>query len=155
MLCLGCRTDPILHFDSQRKWIQGTCLTLEDLLNPVEEREVGNSPYRYPGGDAEIVADVRQEQEGLGDKGESGNVSSEDEDTEELLTPQNGIDLCTSLEKLSLQYADTEGFDLWVMQCQLQKLHSHLWRLDLQSRTQLTLDWFFATANGTPTALVM
>jgi len=30
--------------------------TLEDLVTPVEEREIGDSPYRFEGGDAEIVA---------------------------------------------------------------------------------------------------
>jgi hypothetical protein len=31
---------------------------LEDLVNLAEEHEVGNSPYRFEGGDADIVAEV-------------------------------------------------------------------------------------------------
>jgi len=41
-----------------RKRICGTRLTLEDLLNPVEEREIGESEFRFPSGDAEIIAQV-------------------------------------------------------------------------------------------------
>ena len=40
------------------KQICGTCPTLEDLLNPVEEREIGESKFRFPGGDAEIITNV-------------------------------------------------------------------------------------------------
>ncbi|KAG9308100.1 hypothetical protein JVU11DRAFT_6744 [Chiua virens] len=29
------------------------------LLNPVEEKEIGHSPYQYPGGDKEIIAEVK------------------------------------------------------------------------------------------------
>jgi len=35
--------------------------TLEDLVNPVEEWEIGDSPYRFEGGDAKIVAVVQHE----------------------------------------------------------------------------------------------
>ncbi|KAF9236313.1 hypothetical protein BU15DRAFT_37249, partial [Melanogaster broomeanus] len=42
------------------KCIQGTCPTLEDLLNPADEKEIGESPYCYPGGDDEIVEEVRR-----------------------------------------------------------------------------------------------
>ena len=35
--------------------------TLKDLVNPIEEHEVGDSPYRFEGGDAEIVAEVQHE----------------------------------------------------------------------------------------------
>jgi len=41
--------------------IIGSPPTLEDLINPVEEREIGDSPYRFEGGDAEIVAVVQHE----------------------------------------------------------------------------------------------
>ena len=45
----------------KRKQIIGPPPTLEDLVNPIEEQEVGNSPYRFEGGDAEIIAEVRNE----------------------------------------------------------------------------------------------
>ena len=42
----------------QRKHICGTAPTLEDLLNPIEETEIGHSDYRFLGGDNEIVAEA-------------------------------------------------------------------------------------------------
>jgi len=45
----------------QRKRIIGTPLTLEEMLNPIEEREVGNSEYRFEGGEDEIVDQVNHE----------------------------------------------------------------------------------------------
>jgi hypothetical protein len=46
----------------ERKRIRGTQPTLEELLNPLTEKEVGESPYRYPGGDDEIIEEVKQHQ---------------------------------------------------------------------------------------------
>ena len=34
--------------------------TLEDLVNPVEEREVGDSPYRFEGGNADIASGKKE-----------------------------------------------------------------------------------------------
>jgi hypothetical protein len=42
----------------KRKCIRGTAPTLEELLNPVEETEIGHSDYRFLGGDDEIVAEA-------------------------------------------------------------------------------------------------
>jgi len=35
------------------KRITGPPPTLEDLVNPMKEQEVGDSPYRFEGGDAQ------------------------------------------------------------------------------------------------------
>ncbi|EGO27007.1 hypothetical protein SERLADRAFT_407589 [Serpula lacrymans var. lacrymans S7.9] len=43
----------------QRKRIWGTRLTIEELLNPIEEMEIVESPYRFLGGDEEIIAAAR------------------------------------------------------------------------------------------------
>ncbi|KAH9010168.1 hypothetical protein EDB83DRAFT_2173810, partial [Lactarius deliciosus] len=40
------------------KCIRGTALTLEDLLNPIEETEIGHSDYQFPGSDDKIVAEA-------------------------------------------------------------------------------------------------
>ena len=45
----------------KRRWIIGSPPTLEDLVDPAEEHEIGDSPYRFEGGDAEIVAVVQHE----------------------------------------------------------------------------------------------
>ena len=50
------------------KQIVSTALTLEDLLNPVEEKEIGDSAFSFPGRDVDIVAAVMRETTG-GEKG--------------------------------------------------------------------------------------
>jgi len=45
----------------KHRWIIGSPPTLEDLVDPVEEWEIGDLPYRFEGGDAEIVAVVQHE----------------------------------------------------------------------------------------------
>ena len=45
----------------KRKRIIGPPPTLDDLVDPIEEREVGDSPYRFEGGNGEIVAEVLHE----------------------------------------------------------------------------------------------
>ncbi|KIK80223.1 hypothetical protein PAXRUDRAFT_159208 [Paxillus rubicundulus Ve08.2h10] len=45
----------------QCKQIIGTVLTLEEMLNPVDEREVGESTYQFKHGDGEIIAKVNHE----------------------------------------------------------------------------------------------
>lgn len=43
----------------KRKRIIGPPPTIEDLVNPVEEHNIGDLPYRFEGGDCEIVAEVK------------------------------------------------------------------------------------------------
>jgi hypothetical protein len=42
----------------QHKHICGTAPILEDLLNPIEETEIGRSDYQFPGGNNEIVTEA-------------------------------------------------------------------------------------------------
>jgi hypothetical protein len=44
-----------VHELKRRNRIMGTPLTLEDMLNPIEEKEIGVSSYKFEGGDNEIV----------------------------------------------------------------------------------------------------
>ncbi|KAG2057298.1 hypothetical protein BDR06DRAFT_878339 [Suillus hirtellus] len=44
----------------QHKHIQGTWPTLEDPLDPVEEREIGDLQYCYPGRDTDMIEEVKQ-----------------------------------------------------------------------------------------------
>ena len=41
----------------QRKHIQGTAPTLEDLINPIKIK-ISHSDYRFPGSDNEIIAEA-------------------------------------------------------------------------------------------------
>ncbi|KAF9220328.1 hypothetical protein BS17DRAFT_769405 [Gyrodon lividus] len=99
----------------KQKHIQGTCPTLKDLLNPSEEKE--------------------RKRDTSGDEG--------DESKELEITPQQGMGLCLSVERLCLQYSDVNGLAIHPLQSQLQKLHSHLQKVDFESHTQVTLDHFF------------
>jgi hypothetical protein len=54
----------------QWKHIIGTPLSLNELLNPLKEQEVGDSPYRFAGGDEEIIAEVRRRRSSSRDNSE-------------------------------------------------------------------------------------
>ena len=56
-------------------------LTLEEMLNPIEEREVGNSEYRFEGGKNEIVDQVNHEM--ALKRGEIEEIESDDEEEDE------------------------------------------------------------------------
>ena len=45
----------------KHRWIIGSPPTLEDLVDSVEEHKIGDLPYRFEGGDAEIVAEAQHE----------------------------------------------------------------------------------------------
>ncbi|KIJ47446.1 hypothetical protein M422DRAFT_248844, partial [Sphaerobolus stellatus SS14] len=62
----------------KRNRITGSPLTLEEMLNPVLEREIGDSCYRFEGGDQEIVEQVKHEM-----AIQSGEVIEVDSDSEE------------------------------------------------------------------------
>ena len=79
---------------------------LEDLLNPVKEREISESEFHFPGGDAEIIAKVIWEFQPGGDveaKNEGEESDREQEDT--ALSLGEGMELCEHLEKLCVNTA--------------------------------------------------
>ena len=61
--------------------VQVVTSALEDLVNPIEECEVGDSPYRIEGGDAEIVAEVQHEM--VVAQGEIIELDDEDDDKDD------------------------------------------------------------------------
>jgi len=134
----------------QRKRIRGTAPSLEDLLNPIEETEIGHSDYRFPGGDDEIIAEARRTTTETQDEMDDEAQEEEEEGGDELLSAKEGQRLCEQLEKLCLQYSDAEGVSALALQQQLRKLRAHLRRLELASQTQVTLDKFWnAPLNST------
>ena len=56
-------------------------LTLEEMLNPIEEREVSDSEYRFEGGEDEIVDQVNHEM--ALKRGEIEEIESDDEEEDE------------------------------------------------------------------------
>src|SRR5882762_4573876 len=80
-----------------RNRIHGTVPTLEDLLNPVEEQEVGKHQYRYPGGDNEIVKEVMEGRDEMVESveiEEQDQEEEEDEEVEEKFMVQEAMRLC-------------------------------------------------------------
>ncbi|KIK95389.1 hypothetical protein PAXRUDRAFT_140745, partial [Paxillus rubicundulus Ve08.2h10] len=131
-----------------RKCIRGTQPTLEDLLNPTAKKEVSNSLDHYPGGDIDIIKEVKEmfkvTKSGSDDPAD-GELSSADNnnDTAPVPTPCQGMDLCEQLEGLCLHHTEADSLDINSFQCQLQKLCAHLRKVHLNSQTQMMLDNFF------------
>lgn len=98
----------------RRKCIVGTPLTLEEILNPVEEKEIGDSTYRFEGGDDEIVTQVNHKM--AIKQGDIVEVKSDEEEG-----PDSRIDmglgeiiqLCSQMEQVCISYGSEEtGLDL-------------------------------------------
>ncbi|KIK76213.1 hypothetical protein PAXRUDRAFT_170629 [Paxillus rubicundulus Ve08.2h10] len=81
-----------------QKHIWGTKPTLEELLNPIEEKEIGDLPYRYPGGDTDIIEEIKKKSKVTKNRSDGDSESSTDKDgMEPMFTPQQGMDLCQQL----------------------------------------------------------
>ncbi|KAJ7790055.1 hypothetical protein B0H14DRAFT_2626414 [Mycena olivaceomarginata] len=87
----------------ERKCIIGTPPTLEEILNPPEELEIGEDMFTFEGGDAEIVATVQQQL--AVEHGEievievDSDESDDDEDTPHASSAKVQV-LCEKLESL-------------------------------------------------------
>jgi hypothetical protein len=124
----------------KHRQIIGSPPTLEDLVNPIEECEIGDLPYRFEGGDAEIVAVVQHEiAVAQGDVIELDNSKDNSkDDLEDVPTRAEVIKLCEVLEKVFLWYGDAD-FSLELPH-QLCKYRAKLRCDDL---TQTSLDSYF------------
>ncbi|KAF8228279.1 hypothetical protein L208DRAFT_1404091, partial [Tricholoma matsutake] len=87
----------------KHRQIIGSPPTLEDLVDPVEECEIGDSLYRFEGGDAEIVAVVQHEMAVA--RGDVIELEDSDDDAEDDVEV---IKLCEVLEKACLSYGDAD-----------------------------------------------
>ena len=126
----------------RRKRSIGTPLTLEEMLNPIEEREVGNSEYRFEGCKDEIVDQVNHEM--ALKRGEIEEIESDDEEEDEQ-EEDIGISelrgLCEKVECLSLKYGDSETcLDL---SRSLRQFRIQLRRVETAKARQTSLnEWF-------------
>ena len=125
------------------KQIRGTRPTLEDLLNPVEEREIGESKFRFPGGDAEIIAKVIRESRG---DVEAENEGEESDGEQDNVAPSLGeaMELCECLEKVCVIHSEAHGVSALLLQQQLRKLRAHLRAVQAKSVRQTSLSSFFS-----------
>lgn len=79
----------------KRGHIQGTALTIKEMLNPIEEDCVGETGFEFPGGDNEIIERVisaKDEESELKDEGEPA--------VPEVTKPSEAQDLCLHGEAL-------------------------------------------------------
>ncbi len=91
--------DLVTQLKDQRR-IFGKPCTLDELLDPEEEREIGDSLYSFEGGDAEIVGMVQQEIS-LG-RGEIEEIDSDDDPEVAPLPLKEVIKMCRILEEQSM-----------------------------------------------------
>jgi uncharacterized protein (DUF2249 family) len=122
----------------QRRRIIGEPLALDDLLDPVEEREIGGIPYGFGGGDAEIVRVVQLEM-GLA----RGDIMEIDSDHDPEVVPpslKEMIDMCRNMEEYSMVVYEKGALD-FVMAAR--RYRSHLQRMNNKGAKQTTLDTFF------------
>ena len=120
-----------------RKWIVGTAPTLKDLLNPIQECEIGESPYHFDGGDKEIIAMALAPEIVEVESDLDGSGESKDEDLPLLY--KEALDVCEKFGKLCVAHLDAHGVDLLLSQRQARHLQSHLCLLKLASQTQVKL----------------
>jgi hypothetical protein len=116
----------------------GTPLTLEDMLNPIEEKEIGESSYRFKGGDDEIVDRVNYE---IAVKhGEIVEIEDDEDDGDDApdFTITEVICLCETMERLTLIHGDPES-SLRLTEG-LRKFRIHLRKAQNENATQTTLD---------------
>ena len=128
------------------KRIHGTHPTLEDLLNPVEEREISESEFRFPGGDAKIIAKVIREFQPRGDvEAENEGEESDREQEDTALSLGEGMELCERLEKLCVVHSEACGVSTLLLQQQLRKLRAHLCVVQANSVWQTSINSFFSS----------
>jgi hypothetical protein len=115
-----------------------------DLVDPIKEHEIGDSPYRFEGGDMEIVAEVQREMTitwgEIIELNDLDNDSDEDNNDKYHL-PHREVNLCVLLEKACINYGDLNS--------SLELPHYlHSYRAQLQcdnllNCTQSSLDSYF------------
>ncbi|KAG8214511.1 hypothetical protein J3R82DRAFT_9568 [Butyriboletus roseoflavus] len=127
------------------KHIRGTHPTLDDLLNPAVEMEVGDSPFWYPGGDNDIITEVKRNMKNNLESQPKLDGDDEDDsepEPESQMPPQQALTLCAQFNTLCLQYADADHLDLSTMQHQLQCISAHLRMESFKTCGQVTLNHY-------------
>jgi hypothetical protein len=128
----------------QRNRIHGEPLTLDEILAPDAETEVGPDDQVVDGDDSDIVARVLHDE--AVERGEVEEVESEEEDSDgahlQDHTQPSSHDLqemCRMLEAASLQSDLSQGTQLAGL---LRRFRGELVKKELQSAKQTTLDGF-------------
>jgi hypothetical protein len=124
-----------------RRCITGEPPTLEELLDPEEEREIGQSLDVSEGGDLEIV---RMVQAKVGSaRGDIIEINSDSDDSEPEVVPpslKEMIEACRMLEDNTLHFCTEDALDF------VQAAHqyrAHFQRMSREVTKQTTIDSFF------------
>ena len=104
----------------QRKGhIQGTPLTLEEILNPIEEDSVGKTGFEFPGGNRDFIDKVTGWTDAEDEESESEN--DEDKQAVEITKLSEALVICACMKWLCLEYV-SPGINVISLQSQIQKL---------------------------------
>jgi hypothetical protein len=125
--------------------IFGQPLTVDELVNPVQEQEILNkSPYAFSGGDVKIVKQVTHEQQV--EQGDVVKVDRDDNDGGDdptgSLSQHKAINLITKLEPLAINHGNNASNSLKLVNL-LWQFCAHLHHEDALNSKQTTLDTFF------------
>ncbi|KAI6046201.1 hypothetical protein EDC04DRAFT_2888348 [Pisolithus marmoratus] len=100
----------------QCKQIIGMALTLEEVLNPIEEQEIVESMYQFEGGEDEIIEQVNHKvavKEGEIVELESDDKAGGEADTGAEMGLGDMIHLCEQMEKFRIDLQWQEQATLW------------------------------------------
>lgn len=125
----------------QRNRICGREPTVDKFVDPIEEREIGDSPYRYEGGDAEIVEEVQSKM--AVERGDIIKVDSDEDSDEEdpSMTNAEVISLCEQLEAVCIAKGDPDTS--LVLMGSLHKLRGQLRHEELANAKQTNITDYF------------
>ena len=122
---------------AKQRIIRGQPLTLEEMLNPEQEREIGESSYKFEGDD-EIVAQVKNEIAIEKGEIEVDSDGSDEEGEQNGLTAAETVRMCEQLEQACLHYGDPDTS--LALTNGLRKLRIHIKHELMQGLKQKTLD---------------
>jgi len=128
--------DLVAQLKDQRHMF-GQPSTLDELLDPAEEREIVEELYLFEGGDADIIEMVQQEI-GLG----RGDVKEIDSDDEPKVVPtplKEVIKMCRILEENSMAVCTMGAFKFVKALCEYR---GHLQEMSWRGEKQTTLDTY-------------
>jgi hypothetical protein len=125
-----------------RNRIFGSPLTIEDILDPAEERNVGNVVQSSKDVDAEIVARVRKEFSGEDNDAIELDSDSDDGIEEPTLSLKEMVALCRTLERASIDVGGERGLEVAKV---MRSYGVDLQALITTRAVQTTLDKYFKT----------
>jgi hypothetical protein len=130
-----------------RNRIFGDLPTIDELIDPISENEIlTDSPYAFPGGDLEIVAEVEHEE-----RVRNGEITDESDDGGEepecTLSRTEAVILSGQLEHAALTYLGDNIDISWALIESLRKFRAQLKRDDLLNSQQTSITSYFGFAD--------